>query len=222
MKHRTLRRTIVMYSKALFLVAAICLATPLVLAQTPADGQTPGAAISEATPGTTPIPNTADQLGNMGGVKAGQQASIDKMFVKAAMQGGLAEIELGQLTLEKSSNDKVKQFAKKMVDDHTEMNEKLRPVALQLGVDIPTEPSKKDKGRIKKMQDLSGQAYDDAYIKDMVKDHKQDVSVFHTIASNGHTASVKDVATSGGQTVAEHLQMAQQLAKEQNIDLAKK
>ena len=220
--HRTLLVNIVVYSRALLLVGAICIASPLVLAQSPADGQTPGAAINDSIPGTTPTPNPADQLGNMGGVKAGQQVSIDKMFVKAAMQGSLAEIELGQLTLQKSNNDKVKQFARKMIDAHTEMNEKMRPVALQLGVDIPTEAAKKDKGRIKKMQDLSGQAYDEAYIKDMVKDHKQDVSVFHTIASNGHTASVRDIATSGGATVSEHLQMAQQLAKDQNVDLAKK
>ena len=181
-------------------------------------GQTKGAAIN-TTPGTSTIPNPADQLGNVGGMKADQQAAIDKMFVKKAMQGNIAEVQLGQLTLQKSNNDQVKQFARKMIDDHTKLNEQMRSVALQLSVEIPTEVSKKDKSLIGKMQALSGPAYDQAYIKEMVKDHKQDLSDFHMEASNGH---VKDVATQGSKIISEHLQMAQQLAKEQNVDLAKK
>ena len=114
----------------------------------------------------------------MGGVKADQQAAIDKIFVKKAMQGSIAQVQLGELTLQKSNNDQVKQFARKMIDDHTKLNEQMRPVAQQLGVDIPTEVSKKDKSLMSKMQALSGAAYDQAYIKDMVKDHKQDLSEF--------------------------------------------
>jgi putative membrane protein len=76
-------------------------------------------------------------------MKADQQAAIDKIFVKRAMQGSIAEVQLGELTLQKSNNDQVKQFARKMIDDHTKLNEQMRPVAQQLGVEIPTEVSKK-------------------------------------------------------------------------------
>jgi putative membrane protein len=175
----------------LLLIGAICIAGPAALAQSPADGQTPGAAIDSQTPGTTPIPNPADNLGHMGGVNAGQQASIDKIFLKKAMQGNIAQVQLGELTLKKSNSDQVKQFARKMIDDHTKLNEQMRPVAQDLGVE-------------------------------MVKDHKQDLSEFRMEASNAHDPGVKDAATQGSKTIAEHLQMAQQLAKEQNVDLAKK
>jgi putative membrane protein len=161
-------------------------------------------------------------LGNMGGVKAGQQASIDKMFVKKAMQDSLAEVALGELTLQKSNNDQVKQFARKMIDDHNKLNAQMRPVAQQLGVDIPTEASKKDKSLISKMQGLSGPAYDQAYIKDVVKDHKQDLSEFRMEVSNGLNVGLKNAALEGSKTMEDHLQMAQQLAKDQNVDAAKK
>jgi putative membrane protein len=72
------------------------------------------------------------------------------------------------------------------------------------------------------MQALSGAAYDQAYIKDMVRDHKQDLGEFQMEASNGRDPSVKDAAMQGSKTISEHLQMAQQLAKDQNVDLAKK
>jgi putative membrane protein len=218
MKNPTIHRKLVGYGSALLLIGAICIAPPLALTQSPADGQTKGAAIN-TTPGTSTIPNPADQLGNVGGMKADQQAAIDKIFVKKAMQGSIAEVQLGELTLQKSTNDQVKQFARKMIDDHTKLNEQMRPVAQQLGVEIPTEVSKKDKSLMSKMQALSGTAYDQAYIKEMVKDHKQDLSDFHMEALNGH---VKDAATQGSKIISEHLQMAQQLAKDQNVDLAKK
>jgi putative membrane protein len=221
MKNPTIHRKLVGYGSALLLIGAICIAPPLALTQSPADGQTKGAAIN-TTPGTSTIPNPADQLGNVGGMKADQQAAIDKIFVKKAMQGSIAEVQLGELTLQKSNNDQVKQFARKMIDDHTKLNEQMRPVAQQLGVEIPTEVSKKDKSLMSKMQALSGAAYDEAYIKDMVKDHKQDLSEFHMEASNGHDPSIRDAATQGSKTISEHLQMAEQLAKDQNVDLAKK
>ncbi len=221
MKHSTIHRKPVAYGRALLFIGAICMAPPVALTQSPADGQTKGAAIN-TTPGTTTIPNPADQLDKPGAMKPDQQAAIDKIFVKKAMQGSIAEVQLGQLTLQKSNNDQVKQFARKMIDDHTKLNEQMRPVALQLRVEIPTDVSKKDKSLMSKMQGLSGPAYDQAYIKDMVKDHKQDLSDFHMEASNGHDPNVKDAAMQGSKTIAEHLQMAQQLAKDQNVDLAKK
>jgi putative membrane protein len=215
MRYPIIPRKAVAFGSALLF---ICIAPSLALAQSPADGQTKGAAIN-TTPGTTTIPNPADQLGNVGGMKPEQQAAIDKMFIKKAMQGNIAEVQLGQLTLQKSNNDQVKRFAQTMIDDHTKLNEQMRNVALQLSVEIPTEASKKDKSLINKRQSLSGTAYDQAYIKEMVKDHKQDLSEFHMEASNGHIA---DVATQGSKVISEHLQMAQQLAKDQNVDLAKK
>jgi putative membrane protein len=218
MKNTTVHRKLVAHGSALLFISAVCIAPPLALTQSPADGQTKGAGIN-STPGTSTLPNPADQLGNVGGMKPDQQAAIDKMFIKKAMQGNLAEVQMGELTLQKSSNDQVKQFARNMIDDHTKLNEKMRNIALQLKVEIPTEPSKKDKSLMSKMQGLSGTAYDQAYIKEMVKDHKQDLSEFRMEASNGN---VKDAATEGSKVISEHLQMAQQLAKDQNVDLAKK
>jgi putative membrane protein len=211
--------------RAFLLIGVVCIAPGVAWSQTspsPADGQTKGAAINDSIPGTTPLPNPADQLGHMGGVNAGQQASIDKMFIKKAMQGGLAQVQMGELTLKNSSNDQVKQFARKMIDDHTKLNEELRPIAQQLGVDIPSDISKKDKSLIGKMQGLSGPAYDQAYIKEMAKEHTQDQKDFRMEVSNSQNVGVKNAALDGSKTISDHLQMVAQLAKDQNVDLAKK
>jgi len=167
-------------------------------------GQAPG-----QTPSTDP---------QMNGVQtAGQPSSMDRMFVTKAMQGSMAEVQLGQMTLQKSNNDQVKQFAQRMIDDHTKLNEQMKPVAQQLGVTPPNQVSKNDRKTMAKLQSLSGSAYDQAYIQDMVKDHKQDLSDFQMEASSGQDQTVKDAANQGSKVIAGHLQMAQQLAKDQNV-----
>jgi putative membrane protein len=173
-------------------------------------GQTPG-----QTPGQNPSMDP-----QMNGIQAGQPSPVDRMFVGKAMQGGLAEVQLGQLTLQKSTNPQVKEFAQRMIDDHTKLNEQMKPVAQQLGVAVPDQISKNDRKTIAKLQGLSGSAYDQAYIKDMVKDHKQDLSGFQMEASSGQDQTVKDAANQGSKVIAQHLQMAQQLAKDQNVPAA--
>jgi putative membrane protein len=169
---------------------------------------------------TNPAMESQQQLNSMNG--PGQNTAMDKLFVKKALQGGMAEVQLGQLTLQKSNNDQVKQFAQHMIDDHTKLGEQMKPVAQQLGVSAPTDISKKDKSTIAKLQALSGPAYDEAYIRDMVKDHKQDLSEFQTEASSGQDQTVKDAASQGSKVIAQHLQMIQQLAKDQNVNTASK
>jgi putative membrane protein len=205
--------------KMVAVACAMLLAGSMGLAQM---GQQPSGAAGQ-TPGQTSGQNNPAMDSQMNSMNASGQASpLDKMFVSKALQGGMAEVQLGQLTLQKSNNDQVKQFAQKMIDDHTRLGEQMKPVAQQLGVSEPKGISKKDKSTIEKLQGLSGSAYDEAYIKDMVKDHKQDLSEFQTEASSGQDQTVKDAATQGSKVIAQHLQMIQQIAKDQNVNMASK
>jgi putative membrane protein len=201
--------------KAVAAAGALLLCGSMGLAQVnrPAEGQ------AGQTPGQTD-PNTNPQMNGM--QQAGQPSPLDRMFVTKAMQGSMAEVQLGQLTLQKSNNDQVKQFAQRMIDDHTKLNDQMKPVAQQLGVAVPEQVSKKDRNTMAKLQALSGPAYDQAYIKDMVKDHKQDLSEFQAEASSGQDQTVKDAAAQGSKVIAQHLQMAQQMAKDQNVTMASK
>ena len=201
--------------KTLAVAGTMLLCGSMGLAQMSQQPSSPGA---QSTPGQNP---SMDSQMNGMQQQAGQPSPLDRMFVKNAMQGGIAEVQLAQLTLQKSSNEQVKQFAQRMVTDHTKLNEQMKPVAQQLGLAVPTEVSKKDKKTLAELQGLSGPAYDQAYIKDMVKDHKKDLSDFQMEASSGQDPTVKDAANQGSQVIAQHLQMIQQLAKDQNIVVAR-
>jgi putative membrane protein len=214
-----MKNSTIYVKKTVAIAGAVLLCGSMSLAQMPAGG---GASQSgQAAPaGPGQNPGTDAQMNGMQGT--GQPSPTDRMFVTKAMQGSMAEIQLGQLTLEKSQNPQVKQFAQRMIDDHTKLNDQMKPVAQQLGVGVPDQVSKKDRSTMAKLQGLSGSAYDEAYIRDMVKDHKQDLSQFQMEASSGQDQTVKDAAAQGSKVIAQHLQMAQQLAKDQNVTMAQK
>jgi putative membrane protein len=147
----------------------------------------------------------------MNAVPAGQTSPEDRVFLKDALQGGMAQVRLGQLALQKSSNPEVKQFAQKMVDDHTRMGDQLKPIAQQIGVKIPDGPSKKDKATITKMEALNGDDFDKIYMKDMVKDHKSDLAAFQSEIDHGSNLAVKGAASQDAPIINQHLQMAEQI-----------
>ena len=137
----------------------------------------------------------------------------DKKFVKDAAEGGLAEVELGKLALQKSSNDDVKQFAQKMVDDHSKANDQLKQVAEQDKIDVPTALDSKHQSKIDKLSKLSGDQFDKAYIKDQLKDHETDVTAFKAEADNGNDPNIKSFASTTLPMLQQHLDLVKNLNK---------
>lgn len=148
-----------------------------------------------------------------------QQSMVDQAFVRKALEGGAAEVQLGQLAQQKSQSEDVKQFGQKMVQDHTQLGDQIKPIAQQLGVKEPKGPSKKDKQLMAKLEALSGPQFDEAYIQAMVKDHKQDMKDFKDAAQVTQDPNVKQVAQQGAGVISQHLQMIQQIAQSHNVDV---
>src|SRR5437588_6359038 len=71
--------------------------------------------------------------------KSSGTAMTDKQFLKEAADGGLAEVELGQLASSKASSDEVKKFGQRMVEDHGKANDQLKQLAQSKNVDLPNE-----------------------------------------------------------------------------------
>jgi putative membrane protein len=142
----------------------------------------------------------------------------DKDFVHKALQGGSAEVELGQLAAQKAQSDDVKQFARKMVEDHSQLADQvMKPLAKQLGVAEPNGLSKKDKTLKASLEKLSGAEFDQAYIKAMLKDHKEDLKDFKEEASMSQDPSVKKAAEQGETVISQHLQMIEQIAQKHDV-----
>src|SRR4051812_30296331 len=64
----------------------------------------------------------------------------DNVFMERAAAGGMAEVELSNLALAKSTNNDVKSFATMMVADHSKANTELAAIATSKNVTLPTKP----------------------------------------------------------------------------------
>jgi putative membrane protein len=205
-------RTIRMWNLAV--AAALC-CSPM-LAQAPGGGGAPSGGQmqqpSQPSAGNSPsMQQQQQELGNPSGMNAGP--AVDKMFLKKALEGSMAEVQMGQLALQKSNDDQVKQFAQRMVDDHGKMVEQMKPAAEQMGVKVPDGPSKGQMKDMDKMKALSGDAFDQAYIKDMVKDHKKDDSDFKQEAQSTQNPQLKQMVTQSSQIIESHLKQIQEIAQ---------
>ena len=141
------------------------------------------------------------------------KAVSDNTFVTKAAEGGMAEVELGKLAVEKASNDQVKQFGQRMVDDHSKANDELKTIAQQKNITLPTGISAKDKAERDRLARLSGAAFDHAYMSAMLTDHKKDVNEFRVESTSGKDADIKAFAAKTLPTLEEHLKLAQDANK---------
>src|SRR5262245_60721769 len=61
----------------------------------------------------------------------------DRDFVVKAAQGGMAEIEFGKLAARRSSSAKVRDYGRKLVEEHTKANDELKSIATQENIALP-------------------------------------------------------------------------------------
>jgi len=144
--------------------------------------------------------------------KSSSVSAADKKFIKEAADGGMAEVELGQLAAEKASSDDVKKFGQRMVDDHSKANDQLKQIAASKGVDLPKEPSSKHKAAKDRLSKMSGADFDKAYMAHMVNDHTKDVAEFKQEGSSGKDPDVKNFAQQTLPTLQDHLKQAKSIA----------
>ena len=132
-------------------------------------------------------------------------ATTDQGFILAAAQGGMTEVKLGELAAQKGTRDDVKEFGQMMVKDHMAINDDLKALAAQKGVALPDSLDAKHQAMVDKMAALTGSAFDDAYIADMIKAHQQDAKAFKAESAATKDADIKSFVDKSIPVVEAHL-----------------
>jgi len=131
----------------------------------------------------------------------------DLAFLNDAAPGGMVEVELGRLAVKQASSKEVKQFAERMIADHSKAGEELKQLAQQKKVMLSPELLPTHKETMAKLAKLNGAEFDREYVKAMVADHEKDVTAFESVAKGAVDADVKAFAMKTLPTLKEHLQM---------------
>lgn len=165
----------------------------------------------QQAPSTPSMQDSGPNAGDVG------QVMQDKMFLRKAAEGGLAEVKLGQLAVQKGSSDDVKAFGQKMVDDHTRMNKEMAQIADSMGVMLPKSINKEDQAEYDKLNALSGNEFDMEYLAFMVKDHHKDLHEFRLEAASPTNPVLHDAVVKAQGVIHEHTVMVDKLAREKGV-----
>jgi putative membrane protein len=145
--------------------------------------------------------------------KANAQSDDDKQFLAMAAQSDQNEIALSKLADDKATNPDVKAFAEKMVKEHTEMTDSMKPFAEQWSLTPPMGPDADHQKELDKLNGLSGKDFDKEYIDQMVTDHTKALSAFTKEAKDTKDVKFRAGVLKGKTAVAAHKNMAYSLKK---------
>src|SRR3954468_15098434 len=131
------------------------------------------------------------------------------VFLKKAIEGNYAEIQMGQLAQQKGQSDGVKKFGQMLSDDHSAANQKATAAAQSVGLTPPGGPNAKQKADYEKMSKLTGEQFDREFATHMVADHQKDIAEYKKEAKRSDAAA--DYAKGQIDVLQKHLETAKGL-----------
>lgn len=173
-----------------------------------ASAQTPSSA------GTSATPAMSANAGTSAPGRSSRAARGDSRFVRDAAAGGQAEVTLGEMASQKGASAQVKQYGERMVADHGKANQELMQIASSKGIAATAEPTSQQRRDAEMLRRMSGEAFDRAYARQMVADHRTTVALFEREAKSGRDADLKAFAERTLPSLREHLEMARALGTE--------
>lgn len=187
---------------------------PLALA-VPAFGQMPA---NTSAPSSAPMgaPSSSDPSSPSASSSSTNRDMIshaDRSFAEKLAEGSTNEIALSQLADSHASSTDIKQFAMMMVTDHQKLNAQFSDLAARKGIDISEAVMKGQKKGVASLEKKSGADFDKAYIKEMIKGHKDTVALLQKEIAKSKDADLVQFANQALPIVQGHLQKAEALSK---------
>jgi len=133
----------------------------------------------------------------------------DRKFIEKTAQAGMAEVDAGKLAETKADGQEVKDFARRMVEDHAKANEEMKQLAASKGAGMPNDVDRKHRRIMDKLQHHTAAQFEREYLRNQVSDHKDVVRAFEKEAKGGGDADLRNWAAGKLPTLREHLRMAQ-------------
>lgn len=141
----------------------------------------------------------------------------DASFFKNAAEGGIFEVEAGNLAQQKGASTAVKDFGAMMVKDHTAANDKLKALAASKNISLPTSASIDEMATKAKLEVLSGETFDKSYIKSQIDAHRDTIALFKKEIASGRDAGAKAFASATLPTLETHMKKIRSIASEAGI-----
>jgi putative membrane protein len=139
---------------------------------------------------------------------AQNRADYDSEFMTKAASGGMLEVELGKLVLQRAITPEAKEFARHMVNEHTQANAELAQLAQRRKITLPTMMGDDQQDVYKDIAEKQGLPFDRGYLREMRQDHEEDIKLFSEAAQKAGDPGVRAFAGRTLPHLREHLDRA--------------
>lgn len=171
---------------------------------------------TETTGSVQAVSQTSTAAATTTGASGGTLSDLPpetKEFVVNAGILGLAEVQMGNVALQRAANAEVKAFAQRMVTDHSASNAELAQLATLKGLALATELTGEPEDGLEHLSSLDGAAFDKAYMQHMVADHEKAVAEFDRASTSVADPAIKAFVMKNLPVLQQHLTAAKALAR---------
>jgi putative membrane protein len=135
------------------------------------------------------------------------------LFLVNALNGGMAEVKLGELAQQKASNAQVKNFASMMVREHGEANNEIKALAKARNVTLPGSYGDEKQKIIDDLNKRSGADFDQRFMRIIVMEHETAIGSFQNATDVVNDVEVKRFIDNTLPKLRVHLDSAKMISK---------
>jgi putative membrane protein len=146
------------------------------------------------------------------------EVKADKKFIHEVAADNMLELQMAQLAGRKAESSSVKRFAEQVASDHERMQSDWVGMASRNGYNFQPGMGKNHQAKLNKLQNLSGQAFDRAYITTVVQDHKNYIDYFEKEGRAAHSSQVRQLVDRDVATLRSHFTQAKRIGGQVGAD----
>lgn len=146
-----------------------------------------------------------------GAWSGGSLSSLDRKFVASASAGALFEIKGGDGAMMKASDPDIKAYGAEMIAEHTTQFGELRTLGRSVGAQVAKAPEVPQQHITNLAAQLSGRAFDCAYVTSAYGGHVAEVNLFENAAAHARNTEVRAFAQKWLPVLKEHTKHAEEL-----------
>jgi putative membrane protein len=137
----------------------------------------------------------------------------DRAFVQKAAQSNRLEVEMAKMGQDKAQNEQIKDFARQLDEDHSDVLDELQTMARRANLELDPQDDAARASMTDKMGNVTGRQFDSQWLSEMIDKHRQGIATFEQQQTTA-TGELKSFIDKTLPVMRAHLQRAEELQKQ--------
>ncbi|WP_327343052.1 DUF4142 domain-containing protein [Streptomyces europaeiscabiei] len=137
----------------------------------------------------------------------GPLTASDRDLIMRVRLAGLWELPAAEKAMARSKSPQVKEAADHLIVGHKDLDERVRAVASQLGMELPNVPNEQQLGFLQQMDNATDDQFDRVWANLLRSAHGKIFPAIGTIRNQTENTLVRQLASDTNQTVLDHITM---------------